>query len=315
MSDSEGIIYDSKRIVDLRGPKNDLDLNRPYDWIVEKEMTSKGRVEDTGIIFLTNKECSFKCLMCDLWKNTTDRSTPVRAIPEQISWALEKMPAARHLKLYNSGSFFDARAIPESDDKAIADLIQGFDSVTVECHPNLVGDRLIRFNEMLRPELEVALGLETAHPGVLEKLNKQMTLDDFRKAVEFLTSHGIRTRAFILLRPPYMSESEGILWAKKSLDFAFECGVSCCTIIPVRAGNGAMEALMKAGDFSLPSIRSLEEVLTYGLELKNGRVFADLWDLELFSDCTNCFEARRGRLSRMNSEQSVSDQIHCVCGS
>lgn len=315
MSDSEGIIYDSKRIVDLRGPKNDLDLNRPYDWIVEKEMTSKGRVEDTGIIFLTNKECSFKCLMCDLWKNTTDRPTPVGAIPEQISWALEKMPAARHLKLYNSGSFFDARAIPESDDKAIADLIQGFDSVTVECHPNLVGDRLIRFNEMLRPELEVALGLETAHPGVLEKLNKQMTLDDFRKAVEFLTSHGIRTRAFILLRPPYMSESEGILWAKKSLDFAFECGVSCCTIIPVRAGNGAMEALMKAGDFSLPSIRSLEEVLTYGLELKNGRVFADLWDLELFSDCTNCFEARRGRLSRMNSEQSVSDQIHCVCGS
>ena len=75
-----------------------------------------------------------------------------------------------------------------------------------------------------------------------------------------------------------------------------------------------MEALMKAGDFSLPSIRSLEEVLTYGLELKNGRVFADLWDLELFSDCTSCFEARKARLARMNSEQTVSDQIYCVCG-
>jgi hypothetical protein len=112
-----------------------------------------------------------------------------------------------------------------------------------------------------------------------------------------------------------MSESEGVLWAKKSLDFAFECGVSCCTVIPVRSGNGVMEALMKAGDFSLPSVRSLEEVLTYGIRLNKGRVFADLWDLELFSDCTSCFETRKVRLDRMNLQQSVSEVIHCDCSS
>ena len=36
---------------------------------------------------------------------------------------------------------------------------------------------------MLRGQLEVALGLETVHPEVLARLNKQMTLDDFARAV------------------------------------------------------------------------------------------------------------------------------------
>ena len=49
-----------------------------------------------------------------------------------------------------------------------------------------------------------------------------------------------------------MSEEEGVHWAKRSLDLAFEAGVDCCTIIPVRPGNGAMDLLMKNGKFEKP---------------------------------------------------------------
>ena len=56
----------------MRGSKNIVDPHMPYGWLVEKEYTKSGKVEDTGIIFLTNRECPFHCLMCDLWKNTTD---------------------------------------------------------------------------------------------------------------------------------------------------------------------------------------------------------------------------------------------------
>ncbi len=315
MSDSDGIIYDSKRIIGIRGPKNDLDLTKPYAWIVEKEMTSRGRVEDTGIIFLTNKECSFKCLMCDLWKNTTDLPTPAGAIPEQISWALQKMPAAKHLKLYNSGSFFDERAIPASDYARIAGLVSEFDTVIVESHPNLVGEKCLRFSESLGGQLEVAMGLEIVHPEVLERLNKQMTLDDFKRAADFLNANRIRFRAFILLRPPFLSEKEGVYWAKRSIDFAFDCGADCCAIIPVRAGNGAMDELKRRGDFEIPRISSLEEVLSYGIGLHKGRVFADLWDLELFSRCKDCFPSRLKRINEMNLSQKLLDQVSCLsCG-
>jgi radical SAM enzyme (TIGR01210 family) len=300
----EKISYD-KWILSHRGAKNDIDPQKPYAWLVEKERQISGEIEDTGTIFLTNMECPFHCLMCDLWKNTTSKPVPAGAIPAQIEWALRQMPAVKHLKLYNSGSFFDDRAIPPADYPEIASLLSGFETVIVESHPKFIDKRIVQFKEMLQAELQIAIGLETVHPEVLRKLNKQVKVDDFKYSVEFLSLNRIRSRAFILLRPPYLTESEGIVWAQKSIDFAFECGVECCIVIPVRAGNGAMEALIETGDFQLPQIESLEKVLQYGISLKAGRVFADTWDLGLFSTNPECLEQQISRISRMNQCQEI----------
>jgi len=225
------------------------------------------------------------------------------------------MPEARVLKLYNSGSFFDERAIPEEDYKSIASLVKNFETVIVESHPRLINEKCLTFRDMLKPDLEVALGLETAHPEILRKLNKQMTLEDFRNAVSFLAQHGILSRAFILLRPPFLSESEGIFWAERSIDFAFSAGVECCTVIPVRAGNGAMDLLMEKNSFEQPDIRSLETVLEYGIRLKSGRVFADVWDLGMFSSCKKCIDKRTNRLITMNLNQEITSPVRCTCSS
>jgi radical SAM enzyme (TIGR01210 family) len=166
---------------------------------------------------------------------------------------------------------------------------------------------------LIQPELQVALGLETVHPEILPKLNKQMTLDDFSKAAHYLTQNRIRSRAFILLRPPFLSESEGEYWAKRSIDFAFDVGIECCTVIPVRAGNGAMDLLMKNGDFTMPDIHSLERVMEYGIGIGAGRVFVDVWDLELFSKCKNCIDQRTRRLTTMNLRQRISKPVVCTC--
>jgi radical SAM enzyme (TIGR01210 family) len=315
MSENPDPIIDDRWIVSNRGKKNSVDPGKPYLWLVEKERTVSGEIEETGIIFLTNRECSFHCLMCDLWKNTTDESLPVGAIPDQIELALEQMPDIKHLKLYNSGSFFDERAIPSKDYKRIASLVNSFETVIVESHPRLINEKCLVFRDLLKPDLQIALGLETVNTGILQKLNKQMTLEDFGNAVSFLTNQKILSRAFILLRPPLLSESEGIYWAERSIDFAFSIGVECCTVIPVRAGNGAMDLLMGRGDFSLPDIHSLETVLEYGIELNAGRVFADVWDLALFSGCRKCIDQRSNRLIAMNLSQKIGSRQKCSCDS
>ncbi|NEW82101.1 MAG: radical SAM protein [Mariniphaga sp.] len=309
---SEGIILD-KWILANRGKKNPVDPLIPYGWLVEKEHAISGEIEDTAIIFLTNVECPFHCLMCDLWKNTTDRPVPVGAIPQQIERALANMPQTKHLKLYNSGSFFETRAIPYGDYQRIAALVSGFETIIVESHPKFIGESCLQFSKMLKPELQVAIGLETVHPEILQKLNKQMTVDDFSASVNFLNRNGIRSRAFILLKPPYLSESESIFWAKKSIDFAFDTGVECCTVIPVRAGNGTLEVLIEKGEFNLPEIQSLETVLEYGIQLNAGRVFADTWDLELFSKCPECADQRIGRINEMNLTQMIVPVVRCNC--
>jgi radical SAM enzyme (TIGR01210 family) len=314
MSDS-GLRITDRWILSRRGKKNVVDPLRPYGWLVEKERAASGNIEDTGIIFLTNRECPYHCLMCDLWKNTTDEPVPVGAIPGQIEWALNRLAPAKQLKLYNSGSFFDGKAIPEEDYPEIAALVSRFDTLIVESHPRLINTKCLQFRDMLKPGLEVALGLETVHPEIIRKLNKRMTLEDFENTVGFLTRHGIRTRAFILLRPPFLSEDEGVYWAERSIDFAFQVGVECCTVIPVRAGNGAMDLLQEKGDFTPPQIQSLEKVLEYGIGLGAGRVFADTWDLGLFSDCDRCLVERTGRIHTMNLHQEVLTPVVCTCNS
>jgi archaeosine synthase beta-subunit len=296
-----------------RGKKNIVDPQKPYACMAEKELTDSGKVEDVGIIFLTNRECPFHCLMCDLWKNTTDITVPSGAIPNQIEWALNHLPEVKHLKLYNSGSFFDKNAIPEKDYQRIAALVSGYKTVIVESHPVLINEGCLRFRDMIKSDLQVAIGLETVNVEVLKKLNKLMTLEDFASSVSFLLKNDIFTRAFILLRPPFLSESEGVFWAERSLDFAFNAGVECCVIIPVRPGNGAMDQLAEKGIFKPPDLHSLEKVLEYGIEQQAGRVFADTWDLKLFSKCDKCLEVRTRRLTEMNLGQKFIGRIKCTC--
>jgi radical SAM enzyme (TIGR01210 family) len=315
MSENSDLPLNDRWIVSNRGRKNSVDPQKPYAWLVEKERTISGEIEDIAIIFLTNRECPFRCLMCDLWKNTTDESVPAGAIPNQIEWALNHLPYVKHLKLYNSGSFFDGRAIPEEDYIRIALLVSSFETVIVESHPRLINEKCLIFRDMLKPDLQIAIGLETIHPEILKKLNKQMTLEDFRNSVSYLTQHGILSRAFILLRPPFLSESEGIYWAERSLDFAFSTGIECCTVIPVRAGNGALDLLLEKGHFAPPDIHSLETVLEYGIKLNAGRVFADVWDLGLFSRCSKCIDQRTNRLITMNLSQKIISREKCTCDS
>lgn len=305
-------------ILDARPPRNSLSIDRPYEFLIEPECGADGTVEDVATIFLTNRECPFRCLMCDLWKNTTADSVPAGAIPQQINYALKRLPKAQHVKLYNSGNFFDAKAVPQADWPAIVDRVRSFKSVIVENHPKLCGDGCFEFRDMLAAhgvELEIALGLETVHPEVLPRLNKQMTVDDFSRAATRLRSEGIRLRTFILLRPPFLTEEEGIEWAMKSIEFAFEAGVSCCSVVPTRAGNGIMEQLESNGLFASPQLSSMEIVQERGIQLNSGRVFMDTWDAQKFASCPDCAEQRIQRIADMNLSQEVAPRQACeTCG-
>jgi radical SAM enzyme (TIGR01210 family) len=282
-----------------------VDPARPYAFLVEPERTRDGTVEDTAVLFLTNRECPFRCLMCDLWKNTTERRVPDGAITAQIEYALARLPPAAHVKLYNAGNFFDAQAIPPAEWPGIAGLLHSFRTAIIESHPRLIDRRCLAFRALLGPALQVAMGLETVHPEVLPRLNKRMTLADFATAVRFLTEHEIAVRAFILLRPPFLGEAEGIHWAKEALRFAFDVGVECCVIIPTRTGNGAMEELQRQGHFTPPRLDSLEEVLDYGIGLGH---------LQRFYPCERCGPARQQRMHTINLTQQPAPAVVCSCG-
>jgi radical SAM enzyme (TIGR01210 family) len=303
-------------IVAQRPPRAESDPYRPHAFFQEEERDRSGRIMRSAVVLLTNKECPWRCLMCDLWKNTLTRTVPPGAIPRQIDYALAQLGfQPEQLKLYNSGSFFDPAAIPPGDYPAIARGISFAEHVVVESHPRLVGEKALVLRDLLPGSLEVAMGLETMHPEVLLRLNKKFDLSHFASAAAFLRKEQIAVRAFVLVQPPFLGEEEGLEWAIKSAEFAFACGAAVVSFVPTRPGNGAMDRLMEAGEFVPPRLSTLEKVQELALDLRAGRVFADTWNLEQFSSCPVCLEQRRQRLQAMSLRQVILPAIVCrACG-
>jgi radical SAM enzyme (TIGR01210 family) len=259
--------------------------------------------------------------MCDLWKNTLEGPTPTGAVPEQIRFALERLPRADVLKLYNAGSFFDKAAIPTGDHAEIAALVRGFDRVVVECHPALVGDSTPRFRDLLAgPELEVAMGLETANEEILRRLNKGMTVGDFENAARFLRTHDVSVRSFVLLGIPYLRKEEWPATTRASIALSFRAGAGIVSLIPTRLGNGALEELQRQGQFDLPTLSDLEAGIEDFLEGEGGGapsagfLLADLWDADSLAAPACCRAARIERLRSMNTFQRNFPPPPCPSG-
>jgi len=288
-----------------------LDPFRPQGCFIEVERAANGELVSVATVLLTNRECPWRCVFCDLWKHTTTATVPRGAIPAQIDFALSDPRAApcRHVKLYNAGSFFDAKAVPPEDLPAIAARLAGLEHAIVECHPTLVGESAVRFRELLgATSLEVAMGLEVADDTLLEKLNKRMTLASFRRAAEFLVANGIAVRAFVMVQPPFVrTGAEALDWAARSIDFAFSCGASVVSLIPARFGPARLKELARGGEFAPPTLQVLEDALAHGLRRASGRVFVDLWDLEKLGGSHACQPERVARLREINRTQVCPD--------
>jgi archaeosine synthase beta-subunit len=305
-------------ILSRRSPRAAHDPWTAHGMTVEQEAAADGTLADVVTVFLTGRECPWRCAMCDLWRFTTDTDTPRGALAKQIRDAIGPTPdrdgRPRHIKLYNAGSFFDPRAVPPADYDDIAGAVANFSRVIVESHPALIGPRVDDWLAALAPHglaLEVAMGLETAHPEALERLNKRMTVVQFRAAVHALRSRDVAVRAFLLVSPPFIPQPEHREWLRRSVDEAFACGVEAVSLIPMRSGNGTVEALAHERAFVPPDLEALEDAFDEALARARGRIFADVWDLERLATCDVCAAARRARLMTMNLTQRRLARVEC----
>lgn len=292
----------------MRGAKATVDPWQAVAVLVEPEVSRSRRWEDVLTLFLANRECPFHCSMCDLWKHTLDEPTPHGAIPAQIRRAQSQHPATRHIKLYNSGNFFDPLAIPECDYDEILELTGSYETIIVENHPRLCETRCQDFAARCDGRLEVALGLETIHPGVLKSLDKQLTVELFDFAVDRLLSWNASVRVFVILQLPGLRGNEAVEWAVRSIEHAAARGADCVSLIPARAGNGWMDWLQERGEFEPPTLAQLGQVLDE-LELRGigrrARLQVDLWDIEKLLP-GNCEQLPMiERLQKFNRESFV----------
>jgi uncharacterized Fe-S cluster-containing MiaB family protein len=297
-----------------------VDESRPYAVLVEDERSIAGSLEPVLTVFLTNRECPFSCTYCDLWKHTLNHTVSPGAMGREIQYAIDqhKEDLPRTIKLYNSGNFFDPKAIPPGDLPEIAKLLTPFERVIVENHPKLCGDQVLRFRDLLGdPQLEVAMGLEVWDDVLLAQYEKGMTTNDFLRATQFLLQEGIDTRAFILVPPPLVSRPrEAMQLARLSCSTAWEVGVNACCLVPLRPDVLSSDALETTAPTTLALVENAMENAAAGrlAAFEESRLFVDLWDMPRIATCERCRVRRIARLETMNRSQEFDvEPILCDC--
>lgn len=310
---------DAAAIRALRPARRAVDPWRALAVLEEVERGLDGRAESVVTLFLAGAECPFTCVFCDLWRTTLEGPTPAGALPRQIEEALaglgDRAKEARVVKLYNASNFFDPRAVPGDDVRPILEAVGSFERVVVESHPRLIGARAREVAASWPGRLEVAMGLETVHPVALEGINKEMTLSDFDQAVGRVRGWGGDVRAFVLVGVPFVPAEAQLHWVVRSVEHASRVGVARATLIPVRAGKGALDLLAARGDWTAPTLDLLEATFEAALEVRGVLVSVDTWDLERLTECPDCGPRRIGRLSEMNLSGAAVEAVPCPsCG-
>ena len=295
-----------------RPPRAPRSPTGPVELLQETERDRLGLPHRASTVFLTGAECPFSCVFCDLWQHTLDTPTPPGVIPSQLDDALQRIDHRDCIKLYNASSFFDARAVPPSDDTRLLQQLNDFERVVVECHPWFVGPRCFSFADRLSGQLEVAIGLETVHPQALARLNKQMTLESFDVAAEALRREGIGLRVFVLLGVPFVPRRTQLKWMLRSVEHAAARDAEVVSIIPVRGGNGTLDTLEQTGDWRQVTLDDVEEALSLALTVAGPAIQIDLWDLDRLARCRHCAAGRRERLVDMNRAGSPLPRARCA---
>ena len=213
-------------------------------------------------VFLTGRECPWRCVMCDCGDTRPSPTRRAGAIAAQIAAARAALHEQRRRRSPASSCTTPAASsirapCPTADYDGVAAALAGLSRVIVESHPALVGPRvdgwlaaLARHRAAGRPapQLEVAMGLETAHPDGARSTEQAVHADRLRaRRRRRSRDRGVAAACLPADSPPFIPRASRTRWLLRSVDAAFACGASVVSLVPTRPGNGALEALTDGG--------------------------------------------------------------------
>jgi len=168
------------------------------------------------------------------------------------------------IKIYTSGSFLDEREVPAETRQAIADAFSDRDRIVVESLPDFVETERVGDFVDAGLETDVAVGLETATDRVRHDcVNKYFDFADFEDACAAAREAGAGIKAYLLMKPPFLTESEAVEDMNSSVR---RCGaVDGCHTVSMNPCNvqryTMVEELYHDGGYRPPWLWSVAEVL------------------------------------------------------
>jgi len=211
------------------------------------------------------------CTMCSYLLDGTQEKPTSEEIVAQFKFAileLDMKEAPLSVKIYTSGSFLDDEEVPSEARFKILNLIskdERIREVVLESRPEYVNDmNLSDIREALGDRtIEIGMGLESASDAVRSVcVNKNFDLKIFSNALKTAKKFNIGTRAYVLLKPPFLTERDALLDAISTIQEAQTLGVTTVSLNPVNVQRDTLvEKLWTRGNYRPPWLWSVLEVL------------------------------------------------------
>ncbi|MFA7694312.1 MAG: archaeosine biosynthesis radical SAM protein RaSEA [Methanoregula sp.] len=247
-------------------------LKKPLACWRGKERYDDGIVECLTIIFESGG-CSWaRCRMCS-YRHERYRAQSCEELAAhlnaQLAWVrsqfnLDEFPM---IKIFTSGSFFDPAEVPLTFQKEVALAFRGkiviAESRPEYITPDTIGHFLSELNDGTHATpLYCAIGLETTNDIIREKcINKGFTYADFKQAVTVAHTAGAGVKAYLLFKPPFLTEAEAVTDTRSSLaDLAGTVemvSMNPCTV----QRRTELELYWKQGDYRPPYLWSVLSLL------------------------------------------------------
>ena len=230
-----------------------------------------------AVVYLMSNGCEWAlksahgCMMCGhLAKQTRrDKSISVEDYLKQFEQEFEKIDFKKYpiLNLYNNGSFINDNEIPAEARKGMLKKINentDIKMLVLESRPEFVTEERIKEIKRLIPDrhVEIGVGLEIKNDfyrGIC--INKGFSLQRYNFAANIITKY-LNLRTYVLLKPLFLTEKEGIEQAIETIEYAFARGTTtvsleACTI----QDYTLMKYLYEQGLYSTPWLWSIIEIV------------------------------------------------------
>jgi len=337
LSNAQYILFIARVMEKLhsRIPREDCDLSKVPAPVEYREERFDNVNHKRAVLFLLSNGCEWAikngngCTMCGHLAKQTRSLAPLNA-DDLISQFMGEFgridfDQAPILNLYNNGSFFNEREIPERARIRMLKEICNNKSIkmlVVESRPEFVTENLMEQTKALLPDVhvEVAMGLETMDDKKrMISVNKGFTLKQYDRAIQIIRKCHLYPRSYVLLKPPFFNENEGIEEAIKTTKHAFEIGATTVSLEACTCQKYTLtEYLANSGLYRMPRLWSIIEVIKRTHRL--GNLIVGLFQFFPSPDnvpynCSKCSDRVLEALKDYNRTLRIErlEDLDCTC--
>jgi hypothetical protein len=252
-----------------------------------------------------------------------------KAIIDRITSLHVNQEAPEWICLYNEGSFLNPVELPHSAQRFIIEMIAEIPSVrriTIESRPQFITAEALKILTSVSTfgvEIEIGIGVEVSNDFVRHYcINKGFSWAEFETAVGIISKYkGLRALAYVLLKPPFLSESEAIDEAVKTIYKCFQVGTSAVSLEIMSIHEWSLvEYLWLKRFYELPMVWSaIDTVLKtekFG-EVRIGGEPETYFPKSLFAahHCERCTERVWTAIRHYNESHNINylTELFCEC--